>query len=125
MRRQMIFATIAFLTNWAVELFGREMNFPVSLKMLRSRERLSTNITAVPLNFLCSRVLVFHMPRHRIEPHKLFTADAAAQLFRFVSALGFEVLVEGVRVGEGFVTSHAFIDKALQLMEVVDNYVRL
>lgn len=125
MRRQVIFAAVAFLANGAVELFGREVDFPVSLKVLRARESLSAHIAAVTFDLLRSRVFVLHVPRHRVQPHELFTANAAAQLFRFVGALRLEVLVEGVGVREGFVAGHTFVDKALQLLEVVDHHVCL
>lgn len=125
MRREVILPAVAFLTNGAVELLGREVDFPVSLKVLRPRESLSAHIAAVTFNLLRSRMLVLHVPRHRVEPHKLFTAHAAAQLFRFVRALSLEVLVEGVGVREGFVAGHAFVDEALQLLEVVDHHVSL
>lgn len=125
MRSQVIFATVAFLANRAVELLGREVNFPVSLKMLRTREGFSAHIAAMTLDFLRARMLMLHVTRHRVEPHKLLIAHAAAQLFCFVGALGFEVLVKSVGVWEGLLTSHAFVDEALQLLEVIDDHVGL
>lgn len=87
-RPQVVLSVEFFLTHGALELLLRRIvSLSVTLEMLGSREGLATQLTRIHFDFLGAGVLILHVLRHRVEPHKLLVADVAVELLRFIFAL--------------------------------------